>query len=140
MIVAAVSFPIEAVYLALSGPKPPSERGHLSDFELRLLGWEDAKPKAEREFDKRTQGQQVNAEQRRTETEKAAMAMLDRKFLEAETKEKIMAIAGLFVATLVFIVLILLSSELLQVLLDISRNTQDLVEAQRIPMESHDVR
>jgi hypothetical protein len=123
---AAICFPIEAILVALSGDLRPSEK-------------KAAQEKAEREFQKRLQEQRVAPEQRKIETEKEAEARLDREFIKQEAERKLWTISGFFMTTIVMVILILLFAELLQVLLDISRNTQDLVNAQRIGAESQDV-
>jgi DNA-directed RNA polymerase subunit RPC12/RpoP len=125
-IIAAICFPIEAILIALSGDLKPSEK-------------KAAQEKAEREFQKRLQEQKVDAGQRKIETEKQAEARLDREFLEQERERKIWTILRLLTANTFAVILILLFAELLQVLLDISRNTQELVKAQRIGTESQDV-
>jgi hypothetical protein len=125
-IIAAICFPIEAILVALSGDLKPSEK-------------KAAQEKAEREFQKRLQEQRVDPEQRKIETQKQAEARLDREFLEQERERKIWTILRLLTGNAFAVILVLLFAELLQVLLDISRNTQDLVEAQRLRMESHDV-
>jgi hypothetical protein len=132
-ILTAISFPIVAVAVALSGDPKPSER-------------KAAEERAAREFQKRLQERRVDPEQQKIETEKQTEARLDREFLAEERERKVQTILKLFVGSLLTIVGVLLYAELLQALLDISRNTQDttkliayLVKAQRMGTEPQDV-
>jgi DNA-binding transcriptional MerR regulator len=132
-ILMAISFPIEAIAVALSGDPKPSER-------------KAAEEKAAREFQKRLQERRMDPEQQKIETEKEAQARLDREFVKAETTRKFLIIMTLLFGSFTTILAILLSAELLQVLLDISRNTQDttkliayLGKAQRMGTEPQDV-